>query len=151
MYFAGRPKQPKTGRTKEVVKSAALSDEKSAKLSKAEEEAEAKKKKMEAERARLQALKAPELPMKTHDITLESRIGKVQLKQMVEKIRRERLGIPEDVALELEKKPKKVQTTGEKVIKQEIVSQSQLTLNTIPKRERPSLRNKVGNSQLIFH
>ena len=64
MYFAGRPKEPKTGRTKEVVKSAALSDEKSTKLSKAEEEAEAKKKKMEAERARLQALKAPELPMK---------------------------------------------------------------------------------------
>ena len=72
-------------------------------------------------------------------------LEKSQLKQMVEKIRRERLGIPEDVALELEKKPKRVETTGEKVIKQEIVSRPQLTLNTIPKRERPSLRKKVGN------
>jgi len=151
-FFAGRPKQHKDFSKKEVVKSLAMSDEKSAKLSKAEEEAEMKRKKLEAERAKRKAAEGPEAPIKDQLSNSEAKITKKKLEVMVERMKKERLGLPEDA--ELEPKPKtkfrgerKIREKKEKVEK-EWPEKEIMTLNTYKKRERPALRHKVRKDNL---
>jgi len=154
-FFAGRPKQHKDFSKKEVVKSLAMSDEKSAKLSKAEEEAEMKRKKMEAERAKRKAAEGPEAPVKEQLTNFEAKITKKKLEVLVERMKKERLGLPEDAELEPKAKTK---FRSERVIKEkkekvekEWPEKEVFTLNSYKKRERPSLRRKVktqyGNTE----
>eukprot|EP01017_Pseudomicrothorax_dubius_P012287 TRINITY_DN1494_c0_g1_i5.p1 TRINITY_DN1494_c0_g1~~TRINITY_DN1494_c0_g1_i5.p1 ORF type:complete len:435 (+),score=120.40 TRINITY_DN1494_c0_g1_i5:1335-2639(+) len=71
----GRVKGPKPThlKKKEKTRSAALSDEKAAKLSKAEEDAEAKRKKIEQERIKQERLRRQKLPKRTFDVSFEAR------------------------------------------------------------------------------
>lgn len=146
-YFAGRPRQQKVNKDKEITKSLALSDEKSAKLSKAEEEAEQKKKKMEAEKARKEANKAPEQPIRTQDISLEQKISAKKLKILVERMQRERLGLDPDAVKTTSTKPRTPRVRKEK---KPPVEKPVVTLNTATRRQRPSLRNKVGRNKVYL-
>jgi len=147
-FFAGRPKQHKDFSKKEVVKSLAMSDEKSGKISKVEEEAEMKRKKLEAERAKRKALEGPEAPIKDQLLNSEAKITKKTLEKLVEKMKKERLGLPEDA--ELEPKPKakfrgeKIERVKKEKVVREFPEKEIMTLNTYKKRERPSLRRKVS-------
>jgi len=150
-HFAGRPKIPKDRSHKEVTKSAALSDEKEAKLSKAEEEAEMKRKKLEAERLR-KRMEQPEDPIKTQLVSLEYRITKKKLADIVEKMKKEQLGIIDyedeiDETEEGAKKVKKARTTPfvrRERKKKEAVEKPLITPNNPLKHPTPRLRKKVS-------
>lgn len=153
-YFGIKPKKTPPRKIKEKTKSAALTDEKAAKLSKAEEEAEAKRKRMEAEKAKFNKNKKPESHIKTQDSTLEQRITKKGLIILQERLRRQRLGLEdeeEEVPVEAESKAKVVEGEGEgKGRKVRVKPLSRFNPNNLPRKERPSLRNKVGKEVLLY-
>lgn len=146
-YFGIKPKKTPPRKIKEKTKSAALTDEKAAKLSKAEEEAEIKRKKMEAERAKLDRHKRPESPIKTQDDTLERKITNKGLLILQEKLRRQRLGLDDDEEVPQQAETSKVVEEG-KGRQVKIPALSRFTPNTRQRKERPSLRRKVGKEPL---
>eukprot|EP01016_Furgasonia_blochmanni_P016782 TRINITY_DN1979_c0_g1_i1.p2 TRINITY_DN1979_c0_g1~~TRINITY_DN1979_c0_g1_i1.p2 ORF type:complete len:523 (+),score=131.34 TRINITY_DN1979_c0_g1_i1:118-1686(+) len=138
--FFGRPKQPKVFKEKERTKSLALSDEKSAKLSKAEEDAEAKKKKQEAEKAKLAKAKEKKIPIRTQLSYYEHRITHLEIMKMKneELIREGKPPIVITKAME-EAQKERLERHAEKH-RQQIVP---LTPNTMPVRDTPALRRKI--------
>ena len=142
-YFAGRKKLKKDFSKKEVTKSLALSDEKSAKLSKAEEEADAKRKKLEAERAKQSKLRGEVSPLKSQKIDHDSYITSSKLKKLIEEAKRKRLGLTEEVEEEKPKKEKADKAPKEKKEKGD-EPEPIITLNSAVKRDTPSLHKKVS-------
>jgi len=146
-YFGIKPKKTPPRKIKEKTKSAALTDEKAAKMSKAEEEAEAKRKRMEAERAKLDKHKKPESHVRTQDYTLEQKITDKGLLILQEKLRRQRLGLDDDEEIpEGGAKVVEEETQGRKVRYRPI---SRFTPNNMPRKEKPSLRNKVSKEVFV--
>jgi hypothetical protein len=80
-FFNRYSKQLRKPKTVERKTGIALSDEKSAKLAK-EEEAQEKKKKIEAEKRRIERAKIKKLPVKTFDTQFETKISDAKIERM---------------------------------------------------------------------
>ena len=134
-YIARTP-QAKNKKVKEKTSAPAFSDEKSAKLSKAEEEAETKRKKMEA-RGRAQA-KGPIIPPRNQTANFETKFDDKRFEEEAEKIKKRGLFmLDEERAPSKEAKPKEPVKWIEPV-------KATKTLNDIVRKETPSLKRKVG-------
>lgn len=132
----GRAKIPNKQKNKERVSAPAFSDEKVGKISKAEEEAENKKKKQDDHKAKSEKATRKVVLPRTQLSNFEAKADQAFIEREVEKAKKKGY-----VLLDDERPPKPADPKVKSwPVTQEIVR----TLNDVERKETPSLKRKVG-------
>lgn len=135
----GRAPIPNKQKNKEKVSAPAYSDEKVGKTSKAEEEAENKKRKAEEHRLKMERATRKVIPVRTQTPVFEAKFTPARIEYELEKAKKKGyLFLDEEYHPEIEKKsaetPKKLAETPKKAYRE---------INDVVRKETPSLKRKV--------
>lgn len=134
----GRAKIPNKQKNKERVSAPAFSDEKVGKISKAEDEAESKKKKQEDHKAKVEKATRKIVPPRTQSSVFEAKAEQAWIDKEIEKAKKKGYNLID------EERPAK--PADPKVKTWPAVQEIVKTLNDVTRKETPSLRRKVGKA-----